>query len=117
MQVTPYNTDQSKKTQVEDMFDNIAPKYDLLNHVLSMKIDVLWRNNLVKWMKKDAPQLVLDVATGTGDLAITVQKGTKANVVGLDLSQQMLNVGVEKIKKTNLLHQQQQQEEKAKLLL
>jgi demethylmenaquinone methyltransferase/2-methoxy-6-polyprenyl-1,4-benzoquinol methylase len=42
-----------------------------------MKIDVLWRNNLVKWMKKDAPQLVLDVATGTGDLAITVQKGTK----------------------------------------
>ena len=102
MQVTPYNTDQSKKTQVEDMFDNIAPKYDLLNHVLSMKIDVLWRNNLVKWMKKDAPQLVLDVATGTGDLAITVQKGTQANVVGLDLSQQMLNVGIEKIKKINL---------------
>ncbi len=101
MQVTPYNTDQSKKTQVEDMFDNIAPKYDLLNHVLSMKIDVLWRNNLVKWMKKDAPQLVLDVATGTGDLAITVQKGTQANVVGLDLSQQMLNVGIEKIKKIN----------------
>ena len=102
MQVTPYNTDQSKKTQVEDMFDNIAPKYDLLNHVLSMKIDVLWRNNLVKWMKKDAPQLVLDVATGTGDLAITVQKGTQANVVGLDLSQQMLNVGIDKIKKINL---------------
>lgn len=102
MQVKPYNTDQSKKTEVEDMFDNIAPKYDLLNHVLSMKIDVLWRNTLVKWMNKDAPKLVLDVATGTGDLAIAVQKGTGAEVVGLDLSQQMLNVGIDKIKKLNL---------------
>ena len=102
MQVKPYNTDQSKKTEVEDMFDNIAPKYDLLNHVLSMKIDVLWRNTLVKWMNKDAPKLVLDVATGTGDLAIAVQKGTGADVVGLDLSQQMLNVGIDKIKKINL---------------
>ena len=102
MQVKPYNTDQSKKTEVEDMFDNIAPKYDLLNHVLSMKIDVLWRNTLVKWMNRDAPKLVLDVATGTGDLAIAVQKGTGAEVVGLDLSQQMLNVGIDKIKKLNL---------------
>lgn len=102
MQVKPYNTDQSKKTEVEDMFDNIAPKYDLLNHVLSMKIDVLWRNTLVKWMNKNAPKLVLDVATGTGDLAIAVQKGTGAEVVGLDLSQQMLNVGIDKIKKINL---------------
>ncbi len=102
MQVTPYNNEQSKKTQVEDMFDNIAPKYDLLNHVLSMKIDVLWRNTLVKWMSKDAPKLVLDVATGTGDLAIAVQKGTGAEIIGLDLSQQMLNVGIEKIKKIQL---------------
>ncbi len=64
--VTPYNSEATKKSQVEDMFDNIAPKYDLLNHVLSMKIDVLWRNKLVKWMKNDNPQEVLDVATGTG---------------------------------------------------
>lgn len=99
---TPYNTDSSKKSQVEDMFDNIAPKYDLLNHALSMKIDVLWRNKLVSMMKADAPKEVLDVATGTGDLAITVQKGTNAKVVGLDLSQQMLNVGVDKIKKLKL---------------
>ncbi|WP_294209795.1 bifunctional demethylmenaquinone methyltransferase/2-methoxy-6-polyprenyl-1,4-benzoquinol methylase UbiE [uncultured Chryseobacterium sp.] len=101
-QVTPYNSEATKKSQVEDMFDNIAPKYDLLNHVLSMKIDVLWRNILVKWMKKDEPREVLDVATGTGDLAIAVQKGTQARVIGLDLSQQMLNVGVIKIKKLNL---------------
>jgi Methylase involved in ubiquinone/menaquinone biosynthesis len=104
-QVTPYNTDAGKKKEVEDMFDNIAPKYDLLNHVLSMKIDVLWRNTLVKWMNKDQPKEVLDVATGTGDLAIAVQKGTKAKVVGLDLSQQMLNVGIDKIKKLNLHHE------------
>ncbi|UPQ77630.1 bifunctional demethylmenaquinone methyltransferase/2-methoxy-6-polyprenyl-1,4-benzoquinol methylase UbiE [Chryseobacterium nepalense] len=84
------------------MFDNIAPKYDLLNHVLSMKIDVLWRNTLVSWMKKDSPQEVLDVATGTGDLAIAVEKGTGSKVIGLDLSQQMLNVGVIKIKKLKL---------------
>lgn len=84
------------------MFDNIALKYDLLNRVLSLKIDVLWRNTLVKWMKSDNPQEVLDVATGTGDLAITIQKGTNAKVIGLDLSQQMLNVGVIKIKKLKL---------------
>jgi len=100
--VTPYNSDSSKKSQVEDMFDNIAPKYDLLNHALSMKIDVLWRNKLVNMMKHDAPKEVLDVATGTGDLAIAVEKGTEAKVVGLDLSQQMLNVGIIKIKKLNL---------------
>ncbi|AYZ11384.1 bifunctional demethylmenaquinone methyltransferase/2-methoxy-6-polyprenyl-1,4-benzoquinol methylase UbiE [Chryseobacterium arthrosphaerae] len=100
--VTPYNSEATKKSQVEDMFDNIAPKYDLLNHVLSMKIDVLWRNKLVRWMKNDQPQEVLDVATGTGDLAITIEKGTGSKVVGLDLSQQMLNVGVIKIKKLKL---------------
>lgn len=100
--VTPYNSEATKKSQVEDMFDNIAPKYDLLNHALSMKIDVLWRNKMVRMMKEDAPQEVLDVATGTGDLAIAVEKGTGAKVVGLDLSQQMLNVGVIKIKKLKL---------------
>jgi demethylmenaquinone methyltransferase/2-methoxy-6-polyprenyl-1,4-benzoquinol methylase len=100
--ITPYNSEATKKSQVEDMFDNIAPKYDLLNHVLSMKIDVLWRNTLVKWMKNDNPQEVLDVATGTGDLAITIEKGTGSKVIGLDLSQQMLNVGVIKIKKLKL---------------
>jgi len=100
--VKPYNSGASKKSEVEDMFDNIAPKYDLLNHVLSMQIDKLWRTKLVKWMNEDQPKEVLDVATGTGDLAIAVEKGTGAKVVGLDLSQQMLNVGIIKIKKLNL---------------
>lgn len=101
-QVKPYNSEASKKAEVEDMFDNIAPKYDLLNRVLSLKIDVLWRKKLVKWLAKENPEQVLDVATGTGDLAIAVQKGTGAQVTGLDLSLQMLNVGKIKIKKLNL---------------
>lgn len=101
-QVTPYNTSAGKKQEVETMFDNIAPKYDLLNHVLSMKIDVIWRKNLVKWLKENQPQKILDVATGTGDLAIAIEKETQSNIVGLDLSQQMLNVGIEKIKNLGL---------------
>ena len=105
-QVTPYNTGDSKKDQVEDMFDNIAPKYDFLNRVLSMNVDISWRNKLVKWLNQDQPKNVLDVATGTGDLALTIQKGTGANIVGLDLSQQMLNVGIDKIKKIQkFIHQ------------
>ena len=100
--VTPYNTQNSKKEQVEDMFDNIAPKYDLLNHTLSMNIDVSWRNTLVKMLRNDNPKSVLDVATGTGDLAIAIQRGTGAQVLGYDLSQQMLNVGIEKVKRLGL---------------
>ena len=96
-QVTPYNTEAGKKKEVEEMFDNIAPKYDLLNHVLSMKIDVLWRNTLVKWMNADEPKDVLDVATGTGDFAIAATKITGVNVVGIDISEGMLEVGRRKI--------------------
>lgn len=101
-QVTPYNTDSSKKQQVEDMFDNIAEKYDFLNRTLSMNIDVSWRKKLVKWLSVDQPKTILDVATGTGDLAIALQRGTGADIVGLDLSQQMLNVGIDKVKRLQL---------------
>lgn len=100
--VKPYNREDGKKSQVEDMFDDIAPKYDMLNHLLSFQIDKIWRKQLVRWMNKDTPKEVLDVATGTGDLAIAIHKGTKSKVVGLDLSQQMLNYGIIKIKKLNL---------------
>jgi demethylmenaquinone methyltransferase/2-methoxy-6-polyprenyl-1,4-benzoquinol methylase len=101
--VTPYNSEATKKSQVEDMFDNIAPKYDLLNHVLSMKIDVLWRNTLVKWMKTDSPQEVLDVATGTGDFAIMAHKMLQPNsITGIDISEGMLKHGREKISKLGL---------------
>jgi len=84
------------------MFDNIAPNYDLLNHVLSMKIDVIWRKKLVKWLGKGEIHRILDVATGTGDLAITLQKYTNAHIVGYDISQNMLNVGIEKIRNLGL---------------
>lgn len=101
-QITPYNTEASKKSQVEDMFDNIAGRYDFLNRLLSMNIDVLWRKKLVKMLQEDHPKTVLDVATGTGDLAIAVEKGTGAQIVGLDLSQKMLDVGIEKVKRNQL---------------
>ena len=101
-EITPYNSIQSKKTQVENMFDNIASKYDFLNRLLSLRIDVFWRKTLVEWLKNDNPKLVLDVATGTGDLAIVIHNVLRIKVMGLDLSQKMLNVGIEKIKALNL---------------
>ena len=104
-EIRPYNSTETKKIQVENMFDSIAPKYDLLNSLLSLRIDVFWRKMLVKWLKKTKPELVLDVATGTGDLAITICKELGIRVVGLDLSQRMLNVGIEKVKALNLQNQ------------
>ena len=101
-EITPYNSIQSKKNQVENMFDNIASKYDFLNRLLSLRIDVFWRKTLVEWLKNDKPELVLDVATGTGDLALVIHKMLGVKVIGLDLSQKMLNVGIEKIKALNL---------------
>ena len=101
-EITPYNSIQSKKIQVENMFDNIASKYDFLNRLLSLRIDVFWRKTLVEWLKNDKSELVLDVATGTGDLALVIHKVLGVRVIGLDLSQKMLNVGIEKIKALNL---------------
>ena len=104
-EVTPYNTDATKKSQVEDMFDNIAGNYDFLNRLLSMKIDVLWRKKLVKMLQEDQPKNVLDVATGTGDLAIAVHNGTNVEVVGLDLSQNMLNSPIYELLLSVIPHQ------------
>ena len=101
-EITPYNSIQGKKIQVENMFDNIASKYDFLNRLLSLRIDVFWIKILVEWLKNDKPELVLDVATGTGDLAIVIHNVLGIKVMGLDLSQKMLNVGIEKIKALNL---------------
>src|SRR5690625_22565 len=73
--VNPYSeSDLSKKEQVEQMFDNISGKYDLLNRILSMGIDVRWRKKVVKSVKKANTKTVLDIATGTGDLAIQIAK-------------------------------------------
>ena len=68
------NSEQSKKDQVEEMFDNISPKYDFLNHLLSANIDKLWRKKTINKLKHYKPGLILDIATGTADFAVAATK-------------------------------------------
>jgi len=96
-------SNKSKKEQVENMFDDIAPKYDFLNRFLSLGIDKGWRKKAIKAIAKGNPTYILDVATGTADLAIEAMKRTHAqSIIGLDLSEQMLAVGDKKIKELGL---------------
>jgi demethylmenaquinone methyltransferase/2-methoxy-6-polyprenyl-1,4-benzoquinol methylase len=105
MQVTPYkDSGHQKKQQVEQMFDNIAPKYDFLNHFLSLGIDKLWRKKAIRILSGYKSDQLLDVATGTGDFAIAASKLKPAKIVGFDLSEQMLNVGKSKVKRMGLEH-------------
>jgi demethylmenaquinone methyltransferase/2-methoxy-6-polyprenyl-1,4-benzoquinol methylase len=98
IEVKPYKDAQSsKREQVEQMFDSIAPRYDLLNRLLSMGIDQSWRKKAIKSLEEVKPQYVLDVATGTADLAIAALKLNPTHVTGVDISNQMLNVGRVKI--------------------
>jgi demethylmenaquinone methyltransferase/2-methoxy-6-polyprenyl-1,4-benzoquinol methylase len=92
----------SKKEQVADMFNNIAGKYDFLNHFLSMGIDKGWRRKAIAEIAKVSPKRILDVATGTGDLAIAATQLNHASITGVDIAEQMLAVGKEKIAKLNL---------------
>ena len=102
-EVKPYkNEASSKKEQVAKMFNNIAPKYDFLNHVLSLGIDILWRKKAVKILKTINPTNVLDIACGTGDFSIENLNSGAKRVVGLDISSGMVEVGIKKIKKTGL---------------
>ena len=101
--VKPYEgSDSSKKEQVASMFDNIAPKYDFLNHFLSLGIDKLWRKRLVREVGKYKHDRILDIATGTGDLAIALAKLTPQSIVGIDIAIKMVEVGIEKVKAKNL---------------
>lgn len=94
----PYNQEQTKKEQVEQMFDNIAPTYDRLNHILSFNIDKLWRRRVVRIIRKSNPDMVMDMATGTGDLAIAMARRIKdVHILGIDLSEEMLAVARQKI--------------------
>jgi len=96
--VTPYGSEAGKKAEVEQMFDRIAPRYDLLNRVLSLGIDVWWRKRAIRYLKPHAPQEILDVATGTADVAILMAKTLKPRrVVGIDIANQMLELGRGKI--------------------
>ncbi len=101
--VTPYGQkDGSKKEQVADMFDNIAHKYDFLNHFLSLGIDHLWRKKTIKQIKDIQPKKILDVATGTGDLALAAMSLKPEQIIGVDISKEMLEHGKQKIKKKGL---------------
>ena len=99
--VTPYNSSKSKKKQVSEMFDNIANSYDFLNHSLSLGMDNVWRKIAIKKLTNN-PKSILDIATGTGDFAVSAAKYTDAKITGIDISQGMLNVGIEKVTKKNL---------------
>ena len=101
--IIPYqNSTLSKKGQVEKMFDNISKEYDILNRVISFGIDISWRKKIVKILKSKNPSTILDVATGTGDLAIELVKTNAKKIIGLDISKGMLDVGINKINHKNL---------------
>lgn len=100
MEVKPYEAAGSKKQQVSKMFDNIAKHYDFLNHFLSLGIDKVWRRKMIAELENVQPQLILDVATGTGDVAINTIKQLNIkglHIIGLDISPEMLNIGKKKI--------------------
>ena len=96
--ITPYkNSSLSKKEQITKMFDNISEEYDGLNRVISFGIDIKWRKKVVKLVANQKPKSVLDIATGTGDLAINLTQTAAHKIIGLDISEGMLDVGRKKI--------------------
>jgi len=101
--IKPYkDSDLSKKEQVTKMFDTISGDYDGLNRVISFGIDIKWRKKVVSLVKAEAPKTILDIATGTGDLAIAMADTDAEKIVGLDISSGMLDIGKEKIHKKGL---------------
>ena len=101
-QITPYGEGE-KASQVEQMFDNIAPTYDKLNHRLSWDIDKVWRRKAICQLAPHKPRLLLDIATGTGDFAIlAAQMLHPVKLVGADISEGMMAIGREKVRQTGL---------------
>ncbi|AZJ34940.1 bifunctional demethylmenaquinone methyltransferase/2-methoxy-6-polyprenyl-1,4-benzoquinol methylase UbiE [Tenacibaculum singaporense] len=101
--IKPYkDSELGKKEQVAQMFDNISEDYDGLNRVISLGIDVSWRKKVVKLVGENNPKQILDIATGTGDLALMMSELNPEKIVGLDISEGMLQVGRQKIAKANL---------------
>jgi demethylmenaquinone methyltransferase / 2-methoxy-6-polyprenyl-1,4-benzoquinol methylase len=101
--VTPYKDQTtSKKEQVATMFNNVAPRYDFLNQLLSFGIHKSWRKKAVQLLKEKNPKIILDIATGTADFAIEAMKLNPTKIVGVDISEGMLKLGVEKINKLGL---------------
>lgn len=101
--VTPYkDSELKKKQQVEKMFDTISNEYDGLNRVISFGIDTSWRKKVIQLVKETNPSKILDVATGTGDLAIAMAASDATEIIGLDISAGMLSVGQKKIDQRKL---------------
>lgn len=101
--ITPYkDSELGKKEQVAQMFDTISGNYDGLNRVISFGIDIKWRKKVLKLVSDKNPKTVLDIATGTGDLAILMTNTSAEKIIGLDISAGMLEVGRNKIKAKNL---------------
>ena len=101
--VTPYKTSTlPKKEQVAQMFDAISGNYDNLNRVISFGIDVKWRKKVLQLVAEKNPNTILDIATGTGDLALLMAETNATKIIGLDISAGMLAVGVKKIADKNL---------------
>ncbi len=104
--IKPYNNIERKTGQVEHMFDHIAPKYDQLNHTLSLGIDHYWRRKAIKYLKQYQPKSIMDVATGTGDFAILAAKKLKCwDIVGIDISKKMIDIGKKKVLEMGLSFQ------------
>ena len=88
------------------MFDRISPKYDLLNHLLTLNIDKIWRRKAAKTAAKSQPKVILDLATGTADLAIALAKHIpQAHIIGMDISEKLLDIGKEKVAKLKMKNQ------------
>jgi demethylmenaquinone methyltransferase/2-methoxy-6-polyprenyl-1,4-benzoquinol methylase len=103
--VKPYGDEKtSKKQEVATMFNNISAKYDFLNHFLSLGIDRLWRKRAIKELKSIKPKKILDIATGTGDFALESLRIHPQNVIGVDISEGMLKVGMEKMRAKQVDH-------------
>lgn len=104
--VKPYSQEGNKTEQVSDMFNNISKTYDMMNHFMTLGIDIIWRKKAIRSLKPIKPQRILDVATGTGDFALeSIKILNPEKIIGLDISQGMLDVAKEKINKKGLQNQ------------
>tara|TARA_B100001109_G_scaffold21628_1_gene15480 strand:- start:7096 stop:7827 length:732 start_codon:yes stop_codon:yes gene_type:complete len=95
---------ESKKKQIINLFNSISPNYDSLNRIMTFGIDIVWRKRVVRLVQKQKHNSILDIATGTGDLALSLAKLNSNTIIGLDISKEMLSIGKQKVLSKNLNH-------------
>ena len=105
------NNPEAKKKQVTHMFDGISKSYDLLNRIITLGVDIIWRKRVVKLIEKVDHESILDIATGTGDLVLALSKLETEKIIGLDISPGMLEIGKEKVLARKLLEQEKAKQE------